>query len=76
MTLRDELLPAGDEEAISELINEYVLNKDEYLVNGAILTCNMAFTKSQVLRNVLYGSKIKMLFIRKRYKKGPHRWNE
>lgn len=50
MTLGDELLPAGDEEAIRELFNDCAQDKNAYLVDGAILTCNMAYTQPQACR--------------------------
>ena len=59
MTLGDELLPAGDEEAIRELFNDCAQDKNAYLVDGAILTCNMAYTQPQALRSVLYGTELK-----------------
>lgn len=57
--LGDEELPPGDEEAIRELFNEYALNKDEYLVDGAVLTCNMAFKGTCFIRGVTYGTEVK-----------------
>ncbi|EOS41635.1 hypothetical protein C809_04206 [Lachnospiraceae bacterium MD335] len=57
--LGDEELPVGDEEAVRELLHEYVSNKDEYLVDGAALTCNMAATGTYMIRNVAFGTEIK-----------------
>lgn len=56
--LGNEKLPPGDEEAVRELFNEYASSKDEYLVDGAILTCNMVFTGTQLIRGVIYGTDI------------------
>ena len=57
--LGDEELPIGDEEAVRELLHEYVSNKDEYLVDGAVLTCSMASTGTYLIGNVGLGTEIK-----------------
>lgn len=57
--LGDEELPPGDEEAIRELFNEYASNKDEYLVDGAVLTCNMAYKGTCYIRGITYGTEVK-----------------
>ncbi|NDO51790.1 hypothetical protein FMM75_21210 [Lachnospiraceae bacterium MD335] len=57
--LGDEELPIGDEEAVRELLHEYVSNKDEYLVDGAVLTCSMASTGTYSIGNVGLGTEIK-----------------
>lgn len=56
--LGDEEIPEGDEEAINEIFNKYGENKDEYLVDGAYLTCNMADFEIKEILKVRCGHRI------------------
>lgn len=62
---RNELLNAAiddnqfspdDADAIEELYSSYGDNRDEYLMDGAILTCNMATTDVQIIRGTVFGT--------------------
>lgn len=51
----NQFLP-GDADAIEELYSSYGDNRDEYLMDGAILTCNMANTDVQIIRGTAFGT--------------------
>lgn len=52
--LEGEIIPAGEEEAIRELYSGYGRRDDEYLVEGAILTCDKAVTDVKIIRGQIF----------------------
>lgn len=54
-TLGEENVADADEDAIQKIYDDYASNKDEYLVDGAYLTCNMAIDEEREILGVRCG---------------------